>query len=60
MTNRYTQLMAWVEPETKTALRRVKDRDGINVSEQVRRALRTWLRVRAADRPATEERRDGE
>lgn len=43
---RYVQMMVWVEPETKKALSGLKERDGINVSEQVRRAVRAWLEER--------------
>lgn len=32
-----------VDPEILEGLHSVKDRDGIPLSEQVRRALRTWL-----------------
>jgi hypothetical protein len=32
-----------IDPEILDGLQAVKERDGIPVSEQVRRALRTWL-----------------
>jgi len=32
-----------IEPEILEGLQAVKDRDGIPLSEQVRRALRAWL-----------------
>lgn len=48
MTSRYVPLMVWVEPEMKDALKRVRERDGVNVSEQARRALAAWLRDREA------------
>ena len=51
MTKRYTQWTVWIEPEAKTALAAIKLRDGLNVSEQVRRAIAAWLRER--DRPAS-------
>ena len=33
-----------IEPEILKGLHAVKDRDGVPVSEQVRRALRQWLK----------------
>ena len=33
-----------LEPELTEGLRRVKERDGISISEQVRRAVQDWLR----------------
>ncbi len=33
-----------IEPEILKGLQAVKDRDGVPVSEQVRRALRQWLK----------------
>lgn len=35
-----------IEPEILDGLQRVKDLDGIPISEQVRRALREWLNRR--------------
>ena len=32
-----------IDPEILEGLQRVKERDGIPISEQVRRALRVWL-----------------
>jgi hypothetical protein len=32
-----------IEDDLLDALRRIKDRDGIPLSEQVRRALRAWI-----------------
>lgn len=32
-----------IDPETLDGLQEIKERDGIPVSEQVRRALRAWL-----------------
>ena len=40
---RNRQLVIWIPPEMKAALDRVKVRDGVNVTEQVRRAIRRWL-----------------
>ena len=33
----------WISPDQKAALRAIKDRDGIPVSEQIRRAIDQWL-----------------
>jgi hypothetical protein len=33
-----------IDAELLEGLRRVKDRDGIGISEQVRRAIRSWLK----------------
>ena len=33
----------YLEPELSEGLKTIKDRDGINESEQVRRAVRVWL-----------------
>ena len=42
-----------IEPEILKGLHAVKDRDGVPVSEQVRRALRQWLKSkRVALRPS--------
>jgi hypothetical protein len=35
-----------IEPEILDGLQRVKERDGIPISEQVRRALRAWLETK--------------
>lgn len=35
-----------IDPDLATALKRVKVRDGIGESEQIRRALREWLERR--------------
>jgi hypothetical protein len=35
-----------IDHELLDALRRIKDRDGITLSEQVRRALRAWIEQR--------------
>jgi len=42
----------WISPDQKAALRAVKDRDGIPVSEQIRRAIDLWLEVKARDEAA--------
>jgi len=33
-----------IDAELLEGLRRVKDRDGIGISEQIRRAIRSWLK----------------
>jgi ribbon-helix-helix CopG family protein len=33
-----------IDAELSEGLRRVKDRDGIGISEQIRRAIRSWLK----------------
>ncbi len=33
----------YLDPELSDGLKEIKDRDGINESEQVRRAVRQWL-----------------
>ena len=33
----------YLEPELSAGLKEIKDRDGVNESEQVRRAVRQWL-----------------
>ena len=33
----------YLEPELSAGLKTIKDRDGISESEQVRRAVRSWL-----------------
>ena len=41
MTLRLTNIR--LESELSEGLQRVKDRDGISISEQIRRAVKTWL-----------------
>jgi hypothetical protein len=36
----------WLDGDLAEGLKAVKDRDGINESEQIRRAIREWLRTR--------------
>ena len=43
----------WISPDQKAALRAIKDRDGIPVSEQIRRAIDQWLAERAGTRRRT-------
>jgi hypothetical protein len=33
----------WIDDELREGLRRVRDRDGVLESEQIRRAIRMWL-----------------
>jgi len=40
----------WIDPEARKGLEAIKDRDGIPVAVQIRRAIDAWL----ADREATE------
>ena len=42
----------WISPDQKAALRAIKDRDGIPVSEQIRRAIDQWLKEKATDKAA--------
>ena len=37
----------WISPDQKEALRAIKERDGIPVSEQIRRAIDSWLAEKA-------------
>ena len=37
-----------IDPDLAAALKLVKERDGISESEQIRRALRTWLEAKGA------------
>jgi hypothetical protein len=38
----------WISPDQKAELQAIKDRDGIPVSEQIRRAIDQWLEEKAA------------
>ncbi len=40
----------WISPDQKAALRAIKDRDGIPVSEQIRRAIDQWLAEKAPEK----------
>jgi hypothetical protein len=44
------------EPELALAMAKLKDRDGISVSEQIRRALREWLAKKGTYTPKKEKR----
>jgi ribbon-helix-helix protein len=39
-----------IEPSLMEALKAVQTRDGITVSEQIRRAIQAWLKTRKAGR----------
>ena len=39
----------WIDPEARKGLEAIKDRDGVPVAEQIRRAIAAWL----ADRDTT-------
>ena len=41
----------WISPDQKAALRAIKERDGIPVSEQIRRAIDQWLAEKAPEKP---------
>jgi hypothetical protein len=41
--NRYT---FYLEDDDRDALRAIKQRDGISESEQIRRAIKTWIQAR--------------
>ena len=44
----------WIEPETRKSLESIKDRDGIPVAVQIRRAIAAWLAERnATDKAAS-------
>jgi hypothetical protein len=53
----------WIDGELAAGLKTVKERDGISESEQIRRAVRTWLdtkgvtKMKAAPRRASTRRR---
>jgi len=46
-------------PREKLALERAADRDGMNVSEYVRRAVAWWMEAEATQRPVKERERKG-
>ncbi len=37
-----------IDPELLQALRAIRQRDGLPIAEQIRRAIRTWLEARGA------------
>jgi Ribbon-helix-helix protein, copG family len=50
----YTYVMArkmytfWIDQELADGLKHVKARDGVSESEQIRRAVHSWLRAKGA------------
>ncbi len=42
----------WISPDQKAALRAIKERDGIPVSEQIRRAIDQWLAEKGTEQAA--------
>ena len=40
----------WISPDQKVALRAIKDRDRIPVSDQIRRAIDQWLEEKAPEK----------
>lgn len=48
-----------VDEEILEALRRIRERDGIPVSEQLRRALLSWIREKGEKVPQTDRKRVG-
>jgi hypothetical protein len=46
-----------IEPEILNGLQTVKERDGVPVSEQVRRALRAWLEAKGVGATRAERKR---
>jgi Ribbon-helix-helix protein, copG family len=46
-----------IDDELLDGLQQLKDRDGIPVSEQVRRAIQAWLESKGVRRAKTERRR---
>ncbi len=49
----------YIDPDLAAALKAVKERDGINESEQIRRALRVWLEAKGVIAPKAERLRAG-
>ena len=42
----------WITPDQKEGLRTIKARDGMPVSEQIRRAIDQWLEEQALEKAA--------
>ena len=38
----------WIDPEARKGLEAIKDRDGVPVAEQIRRAIAAWMAERDA------------
>ena len=49
----------YLDPELSDGLKEIKDRDGINESEQVRRAVRQWLTLKGLQLPPPASARKG-
>jgi hypothetical protein len=53
MTPRRRKLYSfWIDPEQATALKAIKERDGVPESEQIRRALDAWIEQKTATEKA--------
>lgn len=52
MARRMIQTAFRIEPELHEGLQAVRERDGVGISEQVRRAIRAWLESRGAIKAA--------
>jgi len=51
MTPRTRKLYSfWIDPEQAQGLKDVKERDGVPESEQIRRAIDTWLKAKGVTR----------
>jgi hypothetical protein len=48
-----------IDPPILEGLQTVKERDGVPISEQVRRALRAWLEAKGVDVEKSERQRAG-
>ena len=46
----------WIDPHQKVQLQAIKERDGVPVSEQIRRAIDRWLEMHETSRRATRRR----
>ena len=61
MTSR-TRYNFWIDDELRVGLRRVRERDGVLESEQIRRAIRMWLQTKGVKvktaKPARRKRAD--
>jgi metal-responsive CopG/Arc/MetJ family transcriptional regulator len=38
----------WIDDQLRDGLKRIRERDGVSESEQVRRAIREWIRQKEA------------
>jgi hypothetical protein len=39
----------WIDPPHAEALKKIKERDGVSESEQIRRAIEAWLKNKNAE-----------